>query len=1201
MTYYPSGFVGSNLDIVDTYIDPATQRLVKGTTWAAANVNPIIAEIDAIQDELGANPKGSYASVKERLDSLNTAQEGHSHGNITNSGKIGSTANLPVITTTSGVVTTGSFGSSANTFCQGNDSRLSDARTPTSHSHAQADVTNLTTDLAGKANVSHTHGNVTNAGAIGSTANLPVITATSGMLTVGSFGVDANTFCQGNDSRLYDARTPISHVHGNISNVGAIGSTADLPVKTTTSGVLTTGSFGTTSGTFCQGNDSRLSDARTPVAHTHVGGDVTSVVPSAAYADTVDGYHGAVTATANTAAIRDANGFINAVYFNQSAGIDDAYSADAYFYQQAGDGYLRKKSLAAVKTEVVTKAAIETVLTGQVASHSHIADGSHTHTVSALTDITATATELNYTDGVTSNIQTQLDAKSHINAVSYTLPATSQYYRIAVSSEGIGRCYGKFIVDWWLSGYHGVLSLEAGCMYGQGAMVNQLGFTKYGTSITHARIVYNPTYTGNYAYLEVYNSTATALGIQVRVYDSMGWTLYATPTAGLIPNPSGYYNKTIELTPNGLVGQDGVQGTYLMSAFGDGGKGFASLGANRSIIQVETNTGISREYFCGPDASTYGKKEFYRATSTTPTKVMDLNADGSVSLAGALGVAGTATFTETPILSKAISSQTGTGNGILPIRITSPGGGAYATTTSPQTGAIKITLPQSWTSTMVRFTVKIYEYTTNESFEVHCGGYTYIGNPSWVNVFAYIVGAQTNRNFSVRFGHDGSKCCVYIGELASVWLYPQVFVTDVELGYTSATIAQWDTGWVVGFEASAFGAITQTISNCQVGKYVEGNLVWHAGNDGSGSTLDADKLDALESTDFFRATKVTAAQINTVTLPPGYYNVESETITGLPNNYNYIIQMGPYSSGGYPVQIACPYESGVNLGMYYRTAVGSTWGSWEKILSKYVLDANGNICNIDNKTIDATTVDGYNVAEAATVSTVVARTVNGYINAVHFNQSAGIQDSYAASSYFYEYNNDGYLRKKSPSAVKTELVTKAAIEAALTGAITTHSHTVAASGITNTPSGNIVATDVQAAINELDTEKQSTISTSLTAKTSADTTFTSANNWMTGVSVSLGAGTYFIVGQITMYCTNALYSGLFSAGLFTGSTIRATGHSDSVYCTITLTATVTLDSTTTVYLKGATNASSYTYSRICKAISADSTACATQINALKIA
>jgi hypothetical protein len=51
----------------------------------------------------------------------------HSHGNLTSSGAIGSTPNLPVITTSSGVLTTGTFGTAANTFCQGNDSRVTGA------------------------------------------------------------------------------------------------------------------------------------------------------------------------------------------------------------------------------------------------------------------------------------------------------------------------------------------------------------------------------------------------------------------------------------------------------------------------------------------------------------------------------------------------------------------------------------------------------------------------------------------------------------------------------------------------------------------------------------------------------------------------------------------------------------------------------------------------------------------------------------------------------------------------------------------------------------------------------------------------------------------------------------------------------------------------------------------------------------------
>ena len=62
-------------------------------------------------------------------------------GNITTDGKVGTSANKPLITTTKGVVTTGSFGTSANSFCEGNDSRLSDARTPLAHTHDLDDIT----------------------------------------------------------------------------------------------------------------------------------------------------------------------------------------------------------------------------------------------------------------------------------------------------------------------------------------------------------------------------------------------------------------------------------------------------------------------------------------------------------------------------------------------------------------------------------------------------------------------------------------------------------------------------------------------------------------------------------------------------------------------------------------------------------------------------------------------------------------------------------------------------------------------------------------------------------------------------------------------------------------------------------------------------------------------------------------------------
>ena len=164
--------------------------------------------------------------VKDSIDGK--ASSSHTHGNLTNDGKVGSNANYFVYTTTGGAITS-------------------------------------------KQKI----GNITTSGAIGSTANKPIITTTNGALTTGSFGTSANSFCEGNDSRLSDARTPTSHTHGNITNDGKVGTTANLPLITTTDGAVTTGSFGTSANTFCQGNDSRLSDARTPTSHTQASSTIT--------------------------------------------------------------------------------------------------------------------------------------------------------------------------------------------------------------------------------------------------------------------------------------------------------------------------------------------------------------------------------------------------------------------------------------------------------------------------------------------------------------------------------------------------------------------------------------------------------------------------------------------------------------------------------------------------------------------------------------------------------------------------------------------------------------------------------------------------------------------------------------------------------------------------------------------------------------
>ena len=123
---------------------------------------------------------GSYNDLSNKPATMTPTS--HTHGNITNDGKIGSNANKPLITTTDGTVTTGSFGTSANTFCEGNDSRLSDARTPTAHTHSASDIT------SGLATVA-------TSGSYNDLSNKPTIpTVNDTTLTIQQNGIIVDTF-----------------------------------------------------------------------------------------------------------------------------------------------------------------------------------------------------------------------------------------------------------------------------------------------------------------------------------------------------------------------------------------------------------------------------------------------------------------------------------------------------------------------------------------------------------------------------------------------------------------------------------------------------------------------------------------------------------------------------------------------------------------------------------------------------------------------------------------------------------------------------------------------------------------------------------------------------------------------------------------------------------------------------------------------
>jgi len=191
------------------------------------------------------------------------------------------------------------------------------------------------------------------------------------------------------------------------------------------------------------------------------------------------------------------------------------------------------------------------------------------------------------------------------------------------------------------------------------------------------------------------------------------------------------------------------------------------------------------------------------------------------------------------------------------LRVLFPGGGARKNSGSSETGAIKVTLPVGMTNSMLSFKITVYQYNTDDSFEVHVGGYNYPTGNTWQhNPFGYITSSPKANHgpYAIRFGYDSnSKACVYIGETTTVWSYPQIAVTEALVGYSGYTNTSWDDGWDVSI-ATSFENVTHTIAATDTS-----TVGWHPYNDGSGSGLDADLLDGQQGS-YYQAALGTSAR-----------------------------------------------------------------------------------------------------------------------------------------------------------------------------------------------------------------------------------------------------------------------------------------------------------------------------------------------------
>lgn len=178
------------------------------------------------------------------------------------SGKLSKSANLSDVTSVAtarsnlglGGAAVLNVGTSAGTVAAGNDARFTDSRTPTAHalSHATGGSDPVSPASIGASPVGHAHtaGDVSGLAAVATSGAYSSLTGTPTLGTAAALNVapsgnaSSTQVVKGDDTRLSDARTPTSHSHviGDVTNLSStLSSKADTATTISAGSGLTGG------------------------------------------------------------------------------------------------------------------------------------------------------------------------------------------------------------------------------------------------------------------------------------------------------------------------------------------------------------------------------------------------------------------------------------------------------------------------------------------------------------------------------------------------------------------------------------------------------------------------------------------------------------------------------------------------------------------------------------------------------------------------------------------------------------------------------------------------------------------------------------------------------------------------------------------------------------------------------------------------
>ena len=283
-------------------------------------------------------------------------------------------------------------------------------------------------------------------------------------------------------------------------------------------------------------------------------------------------------------------------------------------------------------------------------------------------------------------------------------------------------------------------------------------------------------------------------------------------------------------------------------------------GSSSPVLSIDSSAGTGN--FRGAftfESSTSG----YSEITDTPSELGDINTTEGDKLDGIDEGADVTDYTD-PTIANALLE-----NDIL--TVSRPGGGSRGL--SSATGCIKIRLPQSWTSTMLKFAIDVYNYIGERSFTLYISGYTRESTFTWEGESANLIG-NTAADNRVRFAHDGTKCCILIGEATSYWHFPKISVKDLQASHSNYTAVQWEDGWEISIESSLSGYdTTQDFSDA----LIDANTIKNQGALAVQDRTDLDFEDGADQTSTHTAGNTAAVGTVPASVVEGFTHSGDET------------------------------------------------------------------------------------------------------------------------------------------------------------------------------------------------------------------------------------------------------------------------------------------------------------------------------------